>query len=305
MLFDFLKKLNIRIQKYSIKYRMLEDSKILFGDIRTEQLHNKKEISDISDAEFKVFSQWGDDGIIQYLTKEIDMPKIFIEFGVQYYTESNTRFLLMKDNWKGLVIDGGKDYINYIKKDRIYWQYDLTAVTSFITAENINSIFKNSGFTGEIGILSIDIDGNDYHIWNAINVVNPVVVIVEYNSMFGAKHPVTIPYKSNFSRGKAHYSNLYFGASIRGLTHLAERKGYFFIGCNSAGNNAYFVRKDKIGKLRITRSTQEGYIESKFREARNKKGELVYMTKTECLEMIKDLPVYHIERDELVLLKDI
>ncbi|MFM6343717.1 MAG: hypothetical protein ACKPFK_01030, partial [Dolichospermum sp.] len=106
--------------------------------------------------EFRAFSQWGEDGIIQFLIRNVPINrKIFVEFGVQNYTESNTRFLLINNNWSGLVIDGGSEEIYYIKNDPIYWQYNLKAVNSFITKDNINQIISDNGIQGEIGLLSV------------------------------------------------------------------------------------------------------------------------------------------------------
>ncbi|MFM6025585.1 MAG: hypothetical protein ACKPER_22095, partial [Dolichospermum sp.] len=123
----------------------------------------------IFDNEFRAFSQWGEAGIIQFLIRNVHISrKIFVEFGVQNYTESNTRFLLINNNWSGLVIDGGLEEITYIKNDPIYWQYNLKAINSFITKDNINQILSDNGIQGEIGLLSVDIDGNDYWVWQAI-----------------------------------------------------------------------------------------------------------------------------------------
>ena len=81
-----------------------------------------------------------------------------------------------------MIIDGNIKDMEALKKKELYWRYDLTATGLFINKNNINKIFKDNGFEGEIGILSIDIDGNDYWIWEAINSVNPVIVIIEYSN---------------------------------------------------------------------------------------------------------------------------
>ena len=249
--------------------REIDDARILVGKVLINQLRLLGPLEDIRAAEFKVFSQWGDDGIIQYLVHHLKVEReTFIEFGVQNYRESNTRFLLMNNNWRGLVIDGCREHIDYIMKDEIYWRYDLTAVCAFVDRENINKIFVENGFEGKIGILSIDIDGNDYWIWDAINVVEPVVVIIEYNSFFGDRYAITIPYDPKFDRTRAHYSNLYWGASLKALCLLGEKKGYEFIGSNSNGNNAYFVRKGKTGQLRSL-TPEQGYVTAKYRESRD------------------------------------
>jgi hypothetical protein len=259
----------------------------------------------IREAEFKVFSQFGDDGIIQYLIKNISIDnEKFVEFGVQNYTESNTRFLLINNNWSGLVIDGDKESVDFLKQDEIYWRHELTAVAQFVTRENINYIISESGFNGELGLLSIDLDGNDYWIWEAITAIDPVIVIVEYNSVFGSKYAITIPYDENFQRTEAHYSNLYWGCSLKALYLLAKRKGYCFIGCNSNGNNAYFIRKDKIGKIK-KKNVDNGYVVSKFRESRDQGGKLTYKTGNERLKEIEEMIVFDIESDKHIKFKEL
>lgn len=262
-------------------------------------IHRDQILEDIKLAEYKVFSQWKDDGIIQFLVEYLNIPnKVFIEFGVEDYNESNTRFLLMNNNWKGLVLDGSAANIAAIKQQDIYWKYDLTAVHSFVTAENINDTIKANGFSGEIGLLHIDIDGNDYWTWKAISCVNPVIVIMEYNSVFGKKMPWTTPYKEAFYRTQEHHSNLYFGSSIVSLTDLAEEKGYKFIGCNSNGNNAYFVRNDHVGAFR-TLSAEEGYVESRFRESRDQQGTLTYISGEDRLKALHGMEIFNTRRNSI------
>ena len=262
------------------------------GSIWSELLRSK-DIKSIHDAEFKIFSQWGDDGIIQYLINHLKIKnKTFIEFGVEDYQESNTRFLLMHDNWSGLIMDSSNANIENIKKADYFWKYDLGAKRAFITAENINKLIKEEGITGEIGLLHIDIDGNDYWIWNALEVVDPIIMIVEYNSVFGSKRPITIPYKPDFCRTQEHYSNLYFGSSLMALCDLAKAKGYEFIGSNSAGNNAYFIKNGYLNDIKPV-SVEDGYVSSKFRESRDDKGNLSLLRSVDRLEFIKGLPVYN------------
>ncbi|MCG9891872.1 MAG: hypothetical protein MH252_12435 [Thermosynechococcaceae cyanobacterium MS004] len=250
----------------------------------------------ISDSEFRVFSQWGEDGILQYLLRNIMIShKIFVEFGVENYTESNTRFLLINNNWSGLVIDGNLENIAYIKHDPIYWQYNLKAVNSFITKDNINQLFLDNGIHGEIGLLSVDIDGNDYWVWQAINSINPVIVVSEYNFRFGATRAVTIPYEAAFVRTQAHHSNIYYGASLKALCLLANKKGYSFVGCNSAGNNAFFVRNDLKPDSLKELTPEEGYVSAQFRESRDEAGNLLYLSLEEEQKILNSLPLVDIE----------
>ena len=258
-----------------------------------------------SDYEFKVSSQTGEDGIIQYLIRNIPIQNnIFVELGVQNYTESNTRFLLQNDNWSGLVIDGSQDNINYIKNDPIYWRYNLKAECAFIDCDNINNLIRDNGISGDIGLLSVDIDGNDYWVWKAIDCINPYIVICEYNSIFGPQAKVTVPYNKAFQRTIAHYSNLYYGASISALSSLAEKKGYSLVGSNRAGNNVFFVRNDLLSGLQPSKP-EEAYVKAQFRESRDVNGNLSFLDFDQRVELIRELEVYDLAAGKDVKIKDL
>jgi hypothetical protein len=292
--FRFLKKQKLNNVEYDNHTHQLINNIILQnGKIWSTLLLQKKNIYSINEAEFKVFSQWGDDGIIQYLINYLDIEnKTFIEFGVEDYLESNTRFLLMNDNWTGLVMDGSDSHIAKIKNSDFYWKYDLIAKSAFITAENINQLISEEGIYGRIGLMHIDLDGNDYWIWKALSVVEPIIMIVEYNSVFGCERAISIPYKENFTRSSAHFSNLFAGSSIISLCDLAEAKGYSFIGCNSAGNNCYFIKNGYLKDL-TPLTAKQGYVESKFRESRDESFKLNFIRSNKRLEIIKGLKVYN------------
>lgn len=287
--------------------REIETAKHLSAKLLIEQTRLRGVLSNIHDAEFKVYSQWGDDGIIQYLINNMEIPessRIFVEFGVESYVESNTRFLMVNNNWKGLVLDSSAENIEYIKRDGIYWKYDLTAVRAFITVENINRLISDNGFSGEIGLLHIDIDGNDYWVWKALDVVRPALAIIEYNSVFGKNKAITVPYRPDFERTKAHYSNLYFGASLKALCLLAKEKGYRFVGSSSSGNNAFFVRDDKIGQLKEL-TPEEGYVESRARESRDISGCLTFVSGGDRIKLIEDKEVYDVETGQIARLSEV
>ena len=277
-----------------------EQLQMMLGKLLAENIKSKKHISSLREVEFKVFSQWEDDGIIQWLANIIDFPyKTFIEFGVANYRESNTRFLLMNDNWSGFVMDGSAENVAQITGSEYYWRYDLAARAEFIDRENINDLIESANFNKEVGILHIDLDGNDYWIWKTIHEIEPIVVILEYNSVLGIDRPITVPYAKDFFRTKAHYSNHYYGASLRALYQLSMEKGYAFIGTNSAGNNAYFVRRDKLNENVREVSLEEGYVLSKYRESRDKEGNLSYLTGDARIAAIRGMPVYNIDTDRI------
>ncbi|MBD2544973.1 hypothetical protein [Planktothricoides raciborskii] len=301
---NLINKLKKYIIASKIIFSRLDRIQRALGRIELNQqvLINSK---NIQDNEFQVYSQWGEDGIIQFLLRNIYVKNhIFVEFGVENYQESNTRFLITHNNWSGLVIDGSSENIEYIKSDRIYWAYNLKAECAFITTENINNIFTKNGLSGEIGLLSIDIDGNDYWVWEAIECINPAIVICEYNSLFGCHKKVTIPYDENFVRQNAHFSCIYYGASIAALEHLGQIKGYSLVGSNSAGNNVFFVRNDLIGNLPVY-SAESAYVKAQFRESRDDSGNLNFLDFQPKLDLISEMPLYDLDLKRTIKVKDL
>jgi hypothetical protein len=275
----------------------IKNPKVLGGrTLANLKNHIFKQVNRLSDVEFQVYSQWGDDGIIQWLINKVEMPnKTFVEFGVQDYTEANTRFLLVNNNWEGLVMDGSDGNMKFVKNDRISNHHHIHAKSVFITKENINKLLSELPFDKPVDILSVDIDGNDYWIWKEINVINPILVISEYNAVFGL-NPWTIPYKSDFVRDYESQKMIFYGTSLQSLCDLAEEKGYYFIGCNSAGNNAYFLRKDKIGDIKPL-TAKEGFESAKFRETKDEKGE--WIADKDRFRIINQMEVYDTRAQKL------
>lgn len=261
------------------------------GRIEARQLRDVP-AADIHGSEFKVFSQWGEDGILQHLLRYLPVQrKIFVEFGVENYTEANTRFLLVNNNWTGLVIDGSSANVESIKQDDICWRHNLKAENAFITRENINELIRTNGISGEIGLLSIDIDGNDYWVWEAIDVVIPSILVIEYNARFGPEKAVTVPYDAAFVRSRAHYSNIYYGASLAALCKLSKRKGYDFVGCNLAGNNAFFVQSSLRPAGLPGLTPAQGFVAAQFRESRDPDGALALLTAAQEAAILDSLPL--------------
>jgi hypothetical protein len=284
------------------------DAKILTARTCANQMKLMTQVRSLTEVEFKVFSQFGDDGILQYLIYQLNIPKAletFVEFGVENYEESNTRFLLMNNNWRGLIIDGSESNMQFVRNSSYFWKHDITARAAFIDTENINDLISSAGFKGEIGILSVDIDGNDYWVWEGIDVINPVIIVAEYNGIFGHKQALSVPYKPTFRRTQAHYSNLYWGCSLAALNQLAVKKGYTFSGCNSAGNNAYFIRNDYINDKIPKPSLKEGFRDPKFKESRSKSGSLTFLQGNDRLKEISDLPLVNVTTGETQLISQL
>ena len=230
---------NLENNLYSI--RQLISNNYVMNLLKEDRYKDEKRLEKFG---YKVFSQNDEDGIINEIFNRIGTTnKFFVEFGVQDGLECNSHYLLMQ-GWSGVFIEGSEDYCNMIKNNFKSPISDnkLTVLNRFISAENINDILSETRASeiNEIDLLSIDIDGNDYHVFNAINVINPRVVIIEYNAKFPPPMKWVMPYNPNHIWDGSDKQ----GASLEAITNLADSKGYQLVGTNLLGINAFFVRKD-------------------------------------------------------------
>jgi hypothetical protein len=208
---------------------------------------------------FKVYSQCDEDGIIQEIFRRIgNGNRVFVEFGVETGVECNSAKLLM-EGWQGLWLDGSSAHVAHIRKNLDTFVRDgrLRVIESFVTAENINALLAEGGVTGEIDLLSIDIDRNDYWVWKAIEVVKPRVVIIEYNATLRPPLSLVIPYEPM----QIWNGSNYFGASLEALVKLGRAKGYRLVGCSVSGANAFFVRDEFAGDHFLDPATAEEHYE--------------------------------------------
>jgi hypothetical protein len=232
--------------------------------------------SELRDYGVKVFAQTDEDGILAYLISEIAPPKTFVEIGVGDYRESNTRHLIKQGDWRGLIIEGGPENCRRIRGLGELWRFDLQLAEAFVTRETVDDLIRDAGIEGEIGILSLDIDGNDYWVWRGITAVRPAIVVVEFNGRFGADRPVTVPYDPSFTRNPAAAGGIYFGASLAAMVKLGEEKGYAYVGSNGADVNAFFVRTDLLPDTISTLTATEGFRRVRTREMRGQDGSLLF-----------------------------
>lgn len=254
---------------------------------------------------FQVFSQFNEDGLIQYLIEHVEIEnKTFVEFGVEDYSESNTRYLLLHNDWIGLVMDGCSENMKKVQRRSLYSKNTITAKSAFITKDNINQLISENGFTGDIGLLSVDIDGVDYWVLDAINCIKPRILICEFNPIFGAKEKVTVPYKEDFYRTDVHYSNLYWGASLGAFTKLAKGKGYKLVCINNKGHNAFFVKEDIKNSVPEV-SVEEAFRDVKIRESRDEKWNLTFLSLAQGRELIGDLEVIDIDSGKSKKIRDL
>ena len=193
--------------------------------------------------------------------------------------------------------------INKIQAQSIYWQHNLLAKKHFVTKDNINKILKQYNFDKKLSLLSLDIDGNDYWVLKNLN-LKADIVICEYNGLFGDINEITVPYSKNFNRSKEHYSNLYFGCSIKSLISLLKKKNYIFVGTNSAGNNAYFVNNDRFKHIK-NKIKEIKIFRPKFRESRNNQNKKTYLNINQSIKMIGEKKVFDLKSKKIVKIKNI
>ena len=156
---------------------------------------------------------------------------------------------------------------------------------------------------GDVGILSVDVDGNDYWIWQSIECISPRIVIAEYNSVFGPKARVSVPYDPGFVRVEKHKSKLYYGASLSALDFLAQGKGYRLVAGNTAGNNVFFVREDCLAGLRPC-LPEEAYVQAAFRESRDARGVVTLASFSKRQQAIASLPLIDVATNSVTTLAD-
>ncbi len=228
---------------------------------------------DVNLHEKKIYSQNGEDGIINFIFSEIGTTNKFsVEFGVGNGFECNTIHLLEKKGWKGLMIDYGADQeiqleniikkawsnrnlglMHNIRKDLKFFKkminrkkrstlFQLSIKNEKVTAENIQNLFQKYNVPKNFDLLSIDIDYNDYWVWKSIVDFYPRVVIIEYNSSIPPNECRVVPYDPDAKWDGTNY----FGASLLALKNLGLKKGYTLVGCDGAGVNAFFIKSDLI-----------------------------------------------------------
>nr|WP_294789986.1 hypothetical protein [uncultured Mucilaginibacter sp.] len=238
------------------------DRGIQVAQFFSEHLHNNPKYANnkrLNKSEHQVFSQNGEDGIIQEIFNRIGTTnKYFVEFGVTDGLETNSLFLLYKE-WKGLWIDGNSEDIKKINARFSDFIRDgkIAVKEQFITAENIESIFKSADVPVDLDLLSIDIDYNTYYIWEAITNYRPRVVAIEYNSIFPPDTHFVVKYDAK----RMWDGTTYFGASLLALEQLGKSKGYNLVGCVFTGTNAFFVREDLTADLFEKPFTAENHYE--------------------------------------------
>ena len=208
-----------------------------------ERTRDRNSPTDLRNFEQKIFSQYGEDGIVEEIFGRIgEGGRFVVEFGIEDGSECNARNLIENRSWAALLIDGSPADVEAARA--LYSGRPVRVLERFITAENILSIFEEAEAPIEPDLLSIDVDGNDYWLWKAIlGRYRPRVVVIEYNGRWVPPKKWVMPYDPEHRWD----GTLDYGASLASLANLGKEHGYALVGCGFAGLNAFFVREDLLG----------------------------------------------------------
>tara|TARA_A100001015_G_scaffold231373_1_gene261946 strand:+ start:1549 stop:2472 length:924 start_codon:yes stop_codon:yes gene_type:complete len=263
---------------------------------------NYKFVKNLRKAEFKIFSQNGEDGILDFLISSINIESIkFVEIGVGDYIECNTRLITKLYPFNGLVCDPNQNLLNNIESYKNEFRGNLKTYNDYVSDENIKKILEENDFIQNLNLFSLDIDGNDYYILNELPPGLSDIFVAEYNQNFGPDLEITIPKIKNFNRFKYHYSGLCYGVSLKSLIKLMKDKKYKFIGCNTHCCNAFFLKEDLIKKNQILiepNNNLETYFNDYICDARSVSGELISLKIKDRLQIIKDCNVINLSNNK-------
>lgn len=229
---------------------------------RLDRLRNEERYKDpksLIPYGHKIYSQNDEDGILCEIFRRIGtVSRTFVEIGVGNGLENNTAALLC-EGWQGLWIDSCSQDVREIRENmpNSIGSGRLQVIESFATKENINKLISSRISHREIDLLSIDIDGNDIHVLEAVSCISPRVIVVEYNAKFV---PPTL-YCTEYDESFVWKQDDCVGSSLKHLELRLAEKGYCLVGCNLIGINAFFVRRDLAGDAFLQPYTAEKHYE--------------------------------------------
>lgn len=202
----------------------------------------------LCDVGFRAYSQFDEDGILLFIFAIIGTTnRLCVEIGAGDGVECNTANLLINHGWSGLLIDGNEDNVRmavaFYRDCPDTYLAPPRCVRAWVDRDNVNELVSGNGFSGDIDLLSLDLDGVDYWVWEALGAVRPRVVVLEYQALWRDERCVTVPYRPDFISDQRFYN----GASLPAFVKLGRRKGYRLVGANRFGFNAFFVR-DGVGE---------------------------------------------------------
>ena len=278
-------------------------SKFMLGNIflKLAKLEYDTVLS-LQDVEYKVFSQTGEDGIIDFLTSKLGiLNSKFVEIGVGDYSECNTRYIYEKSFSKGLIVDIERDFKKKVSKNINVHKGLIEIENIEVSAFNINQILEKHDLNNKLDLFSIDIDGIDYWIIEKLKSRISKIFVAEYNPTFGHNLEISVPNNNNFNRFQAHYSGCYYGASLKAIIKLMQSKGYEFLGTNKLNFNAFFVESElshNFQNIKKNLKSLDYFTTIKNRDSKNQKGKFDFLTRKERLEQLRDLEVIDVSQSK-------
>ena len=265
----------------TIRRLLVEPQMVALGQIASSSRSGSRpQFRKLWDAEFRVFSQFGEDGILDFLctTMDIARPKI-MEIGAGNFSECNSRFLAEARGASVYAVDGQRGLSRAIARSSLKWRTPLWAREVWVTPVNAPCLeAEATQVMGGIDILSLDIDGNDYWVLDSMSLEGTKIVVVEFNPYFGPR-AISVPRDDAFDRTTAHSSWLYYGASVQAFVHLLKSKDFALAGTTRAGNNAFFVPQNLLPLVSVRESSEKDLLADAedwtIREMRDPQGNLV------------------------------
>ena len=242
-----------------------------------------------SSWEFSGLSQNGEDGIINVLKNQlIKSNRYFIEIGTSDGLENNSAWLLITENFNGLMIEADKKLAERANNILIMYNQRIKVISKFVTIDNIDFLKSESQFL-DPDFFSLDIDSMDYYVTKAVldSGISPKIFCVEYNSAFGPEKQLTIQYSDNFEIGKDHH-RLYYGVSVNAWKKLFHENGYRFVTVDSNGVNAFFVNPEYFDSVFLDNIESNHFCENQFQLEEHRTGH------QDQFKLISDLDFYQV-----------
>ena len=208
----------------------------------------------LKNYENKVFSQHGEDGVIDIIFKSIkENDKFYLEIGTESGNECNTRYLREHKRWNGIMFDA------------VYENTNINLFKHKILIDNVFDIYEKYNLPKKFDLMSIDIDSNDFYILNeTLKKYSPRCIVLEYNASHLPPDDKVVIYNPDFEWNESNY----FGMSLTAAKNLCNKHGYELVYCESSGTNAFFIKSETIKEnnlyLENINNEKELFVRSNF-----------------------------------------
>jgi hypothetical protein len=267
-------------------------------------------VTDLRQVELRVFSQWGEDGILWFLCNRLGIwkPTIF-ELGVGDFSECNGRFLAEARNASIFAVDADPRLAESQVVRRLGPRCGVFGHTAWVSTANIGHLQEMSAnYIGQPDIVSIDLDGQDYWILEQMDLTGVSVVVCEYNAIFGPRSTVSVEHVEGFVRASEGFARLLYGASLQAFNFLLTGRGFRLVGTNSAGNNAFWVREtalEHFDDLDLRQLPWPNSFDYRVREVHDPSRKPSLISGTDALRALGDAVLVNVVTGNTVAIRDL